>query len=469
MNSPRMRTLPISADPTTAPLPAMASASTVPGAKTPGFSQLLQQWDTATRTPVDAESSREGILSYGSATDAAAGEHEAALPGNAAGAASHAPSVPSTSSNGLSPAALGGIRDSPDIANVSSISAGTPGAKIMQPGAVVSSSETNQLAGNVDNTGAQDSVTHPNPGGAKKSAAKPAEANPHPSGQRTARQSSTPCPVHSAPAASAAPIPTVVPLPTKNQAVPEPGDHPASGTAAQVPAITFTIQNTAPHSSSGTAMEESFSQAAHPAAIPLAAGSTSSAAQPQNRTLTNAAPAAAGTANPEVPRDATRNTASEEVSDVVRDVARQVALHDAEALTKAAANSPASPSLASLFTSAGEPSALQPRAKPQTAMASTYAAPNTQPASSPVLRATPNSAQPTANAAPLPAGKMPAKSDFSPNQSVPVSGDGALSHVTKSTPRDDNASRAGNSSAPRQTNSGTDASASTTPMRPRHL
>ena len=407
-----MRTLPISADATTAPLPAMAGASTVPDEKTPGFSQLLQQWNTAARPAINAESSRsrEGARSYGSATDAAAGKDEAALPSNAAAA---------------------------DTANRSSISAGAPGANIMQPNAMVSSSETTQLARNIDDTGARDSVTDPKTGGTKKPAAKPAEANPHTSGQRAVKQSQ--CPVHSAPAASAGATQTVVPLPTKNQAVPEPGDNPASGAAAPTPTGTFMFQNTAPHASAGTATEESSSQAAQHGAIPLAAGS---------------APAAADKANPEA------------VGDVVREVARQAAVHDAEGLTKSAASWPASPSAASLFSSVAEPAPLQPRAKPQAAIASTHAAPNTQAASGPDLRAPSNSAQPTSNAAPLSGGTMVAKAGSAANQSVPLSGDGASSRVNRSTTRQDSTSRGGNSSAPRQTSSTTGAHDSSAALAP---
>ena len=55
--------------------------------------------------------------------------------------------------------------------------------------------------------------------------------------------------------------------------------------------------------------------------------------------------------------------------------------------------------------------------------------------------------------------KISAKSDSTLSHSLPIREADASSRTTKSNPRDDNASRAANSSAPRQMSSGTDATA----------
>lgn len=442
-----MRTLPISADAASALPPSMGSASTTTGAKTTEFFQVLQQWDSGTRPSASPESNRsqDAILSHGSAAETAAGEDEAALPrDSSAGAGNHTFATSSTNLPAVRSAAVGGSQETLNPGNVFSDSVATSttaqgkapaaigGANTMEANdAVLPDSATNALAINIDNTEVLNSGDDPKPGGTKKTDAKQAGANPPTASQRPLKQPSSQAPAHSTATASAAnPI----------QFVPLPPERPASlelAPSSSDPSAPATIPSL---------RKDLSSQAADDAAIPSAAA---------GETLPDAVPEAA--------------------RDAVREVARKVEAQAAtEAMTAAAASSALSsaPAFAASFPKpAAEPSPLQPAAKPQAAIASAHAAPNAQAAGGPGVQSPRSSTQPIASPASQRglAGKIFAKAGSALNHSLPLSEADASSQMTKSGPRDDNASRGGDASAPRQTSSNTqtspdrNASASLTP------
>ena len=397
MNSPRMQTLPIPADAANALLPSMGSASTVTGAKTAEFSQVLQQWDSATRPPADGEGNRsQDALTHSPVADAASGE-EAALPRN-----------PST--------------------GASQTSAATRGADSMEANlAAIPGSAANQLAINIDNAGMLNSGDDPKPGGTKKADAKQAATNPHIASQRAAKQPSNLTPARSAVSACvAAPSQTAVPLPTFRQAVLEPGASAVRGTSVPLresigaalpgmPSVQHAASpadplatKSAPEAAASasmmhTAVPRSSIGTATVAAIPIAASGASAAAQPQSPTTANVALAAAAATIPEAARDA------------MREVARKVTGQAfTEAMTTAAASSAISSAqlaTASIPKSIVEPVTLPTKARPQAAMAPAHPAPTAQVPGGTEVRSPSSGTQPTSNAAPLSAEKISAKSD----------------------------------------------------------
>ena len=184
--------------------------------------------------------------------------------------------------------------------------------------AVLPGSATNPLAINIDNTEVLNSGDDPKPGRTKKADARQAATNPHIASQRAAKQPSNLTPARSAVSAFvAAPSQTAVPLPTFTQAVPEPGASAFRGTSVPLrgytgaalpgtPSVRHAASPANPLASKSASEAAASASMMHPAvprssigtataaAIPIAAGGASAAAQPQSPTTANVALAAAG-------------------------------------------------------------------------------------------------------------------------------------------------------------------------------
>jgi hypothetical protein len=297
--------------------------------------------------------------------------------------------------------------------------------------AVRPNSAANALAKTTTRNVVLNSGDDPRPSRATKTDAKPAGSNPHIASQnlpnqRAAEQPSSQATVPSTAAASAAaPSLSAALVPTLDR----PGDF-----SMDTPGVS---PSTKPEFSSPPSQD---------AAVPIAADGASSAPQPRDAIAKNILSAVSGT----VP--------------VLADVIPELTEQAANAVTDNAVSDAATSSAASFVTSLApfpaatlpetfpELSAAQPKAKLPAAIPSAKSTPNDATTIGANPRVVSNSTQPMATTQPLSANAN------SPLKHSLLTSSPTTSRETRSSPRDDNASRGGNSSAARQNSRSADSS-----------